>query len=823
MGDTTATSTEEEGVAASETFKVPGLPSPMAPPLSRKIVKNVEIQTGTLAPAAPELNNSESTPCRTEEAAAAAVDSLAQSEGEPTVGSVPETNSAVVAAAAPAAAAAASPPAGAAAPPPAGAAISISMKLSPAELAQAKAIPVPYQEPSWGGMPALPYAVEVIKNGSLVETLPLRDKSFFVIGRLANCDIVLEHPSLSRHHAVLQYKSKASPEKPVGFYLYDLDSTHGSFHNKNRCFPKTYYRLRVGHMLKFGGSTRTLILQGPEEDSEAESELSITELKALSQEKARKRQEEQAERERKLKEAEEKGEEQEQARGVSWGMMEDAAEEFPDMEQNPFAETADNESMYIDDPRKALAKWFEREGCELEYQVEEKGYAQFLCKVELPVDTPTGESPIVEALVKGKKKDAMAAAALDACRMLDRLGLLKPTNQSAREKKVKQWEEDDFYASDEDEFLDRTGSIEQKRRKRMKMAGKEQDVVETFESLSTKHAATVAELATCEQELGQAVARRERAAARSETSDLDSYVAELRHGAQVDKETVQKLKMKIIHLKQEKERLVKLINIARPASMPALKTADEEKARPKAAASIMIGKRGGRGLLGRVKNMRPDSKAQVVVSGQDTRVLEAFLAAEEESVAASRPKKCRLTGDKEDDEEEDEDELQPIGYEARPEPAPKLRIGDTLALTPSSAAVDSRVAASGRVLGPTMPDNLKELTDRSGEAVLVVPADQQQQPLSGQTEAASGSVVSRTVPMQRVCAEEEEEAEAEATAEKKTRGDRGSRRRKKPEEEEEEEKEEFYKMGMDSKYDVWVPPAGQSGDGRTSLNEKLGY
>ena len=36
----------------------------------------------------------------------------------------------------------------------------------------------------------------------------------------------------------------------------------GSFHNKNRCFPKTYYRLRVGHMIKFGGSSRTLILQG---------------------------------------------------------------------------------------------------------------------------------------------------------------------------------------------------------------------------------------------------------------------------------------------------------------------------------------------------------------------------------------------------------------------------------------------------------------------------------------------------------------------------------------------------------------------------------
>jgi protein phosphatase 1D len=118
---------------------------------------------------------------------------------------------------------------------------------------------------------------------------------------------------------------------------------------------------------------------------------------------------------------------------------------------------------------------------------------------------------------------------------------------------VKQWEEDDFYASDEDEFLDRTGSIEKKRQNRMKMAGKEQEVVETYESLSKKYTETLAELASSEAELGQAVERRERVARRAESSDLDMYVAELKQGAQVDKETIQKLKMKILHLKQEKE------------------------------------------------------------------------------------------------------------------------------------------------------------------------------------------------------------------------------------------------------------------------------
>ena len=133
--------------------------------------------------------------------------------------------------------------------------------VSPAELAKQMRSAIPYREPPWGGLSSRNYSFDVLKNGSIVDNVDLNEKSYFIFGRLPTCDVTLEHPSLSRYHACIQNCAEPTERYEAGWYLYDLDSTHGTWINKVRVQPKVYHRIRVGHVIKFGGSTRLFILQ----------------------------------------------------------------------------------------------------------------------------------------------------------------------------------------------------------------------------------------------------------------------------------------------------------------------------------------------------------------------------------------------------------------------------------------------------------------------------------------------------------------------------------------------------------------------------------
>jgi hypothetical protein len=83
------------------------------------------------------------------------------------------------------------------------------------------------------------YGLEVIKSGTLVEERSITDKPFITFGRSPTADVLLEHPSASRLHAVLQFRGEDGKA-----FLYDCGSTHGTFINKQRLKPQAMAPLR---------------------------------------------------------------------------------------------------------------------------------------------------------------------------------------------------------------------------------------------------------------------------------------------------------------------------------------------------------------------------------------------------------------------------------------------------------------------------------------------------------------------------------------------------------------------------------------------------
>ncbi|XP_071483000.1 kanadaptin-like [Diadema antillarum] len=452
--------------------------------------------------------------------------------------------------------------------------------------------PLSYKEPSWSGLPSQEYHLEVLKNGTIVSRIALNDKPFHVFGRLAACDVQLDHPSLSRYHLILQYRLVGDSDHDPGFYVYDLGSTHGSFLNKHKLNAKAFYRMKVGHLFKLGGSTRLFILQGPPDDQEQEAELSITELKELrnkqmleaEEKKRRKQEEEEMEKEKKKLQEEKSG-------GIDWGMGWDEPEdddEEPDAE-NPFSmETQEErEASYVKDPKKTLRGFFEREDIELEYEVDEKqsGYShQYVCRVQLPLDDAMGNPIYAEAAVSGKKKEAVVACALEACRILDAHGVLRQATHESKKRKAKDWAQDDYYDSDDDTYLDRTGIVEKKRKQRMKKAGVIEEKAETFDSLTAKLSEVDKELEKAEIQLEEA----KKAKPASGSSDsLDDFIASLKAGGTShDRAQRAKLKLKVVDLRKEQFRLQKLVQLARPASMP---EAPKTKILPRGKLTAMVG------------------------------------------------------------------------------------------------------------------------------------------------------------------------------------------------------------------------------------------
>ena len=113
----------------------------------------------------------------------------------------------------------------------------------------------------------------MIKDGVQIETYDFSSADFLAIGRqipdeaadVARSFVHMEHPSLSRKHAML-IKNKQTND----VFLYDHGSTHGTSLNYSPVKAFEFIEVNDGDILRFGESTRMFICHIDDADDEEE-------------------------------------------------------------------------------------------------------------------------------------------------------------------------------------------------------------------------------------------------------------------------------------------------------------------------------------------------------------------------------------------------------------------------------------------------------------------------------------------------------------------------------------------------------------------------
>ncbi|BFZ59004.1 Smad nuclear-interacting protein 1 [Saitoella coloradoensis] len=126
-----------------------------------------------------------------------------------------------------------------------------------------------YHEPPSAAKPTKKWRLYVFKPpaSAPLEILPLHAQSAFLIGRDATiCDIPLLHPSISKQHAVIQFKWRervneyGDRRRDVVPYVIDLESANGTRVNGDVVEGARYVELMVGDLVRFGESTREYVV-----------------------------------------------------------------------------------------------------------------------------------------------------------------------------------------------------------------------------------------------------------------------------------------------------------------------------------------------------------------------------------------------------------------------------------------------------------------------------------------------------------------------------------------------------------------------------------
>ncbi|KAK1438944.1 hypothetical protein QVD17_04757 [Tagetes erecta] len=639
---------------------------------------------------------------------------------------------------------------------------------------------VPYTIPPWSEPPCHNYFLEVLKDGSIIHQFDVYEKGAYMFGRVDLCDFILEHPTISRFHAVLQFNKSGDA------FLYDLSSTHGTFINKNQVKKKVYVKLHVGDVLKFGHSTRLYIFQGPPDLMPPEKDLkSVRNIKMRDERRDMEASLLRAKREAAL------------ADGISWGMDEDAVEE--------------NE----DDLDEITWQTFKGQLTEKQEKTREKVLKRLekIANMKKEIDAIRAKDIAQGGLTQGQQTQ-IARNEQRMAQVAEELENLEETlNESIREslgarvgrvhgkKKGATADDEDEYMSDEDDFYDRT------RKKPSKQKGADGKSVETADSLIEKKDTINKQIEEkrklLDEEKNKVVPSNDDAA---ETGDeLDAFMSGL--SSQLVHDKTKSLQKELDDLNSELERVVYLLKIADPTG---------EASRKRESVKLDIPKTP-------VLEKPPVEKAKNIQK-QDTNTVITKASKKEElsesEVAvtnASEPKAVVYTITK----------PQWLGAVETKETKKALEMPVVVVDTESDGFVDYKdrkeALCDAGGLENAAPGLIIRKRKQVEEKDKVKVANSEVVESSIRVDIAAEDAVAlllkHTRGVQPVDDEEMHNVEEAAAADDK--GNNGKKRVKKAKKVLGPEKPSFLESATD--YEAWVPPEGQSGDGRTSLNDRLGY
>lgn len=642
---------------------------------------------------------------------------------------------------------------------------------SPVERQRARA---PYAIPEWSTAPSQPFFLEVLKDGTIVDQLDVSKKGAYMFGRIDLCDFVLEHPTISRFHAVLQFRNDGK------VFLFDLGSTHGSFINKNLIKKKLYTEIHVGDVIRFGQSSRLYIFQGPSELMPPEKDLQKLRDARIQQDML--------DREASILRAKTQAA---LAEGISWGMTDDAIEESAEDDADEITWQT-YKGQLTDRQEKTRSKIVKR--------------MEKIANMKKEIDAIRVKDISQGGLTQGQQTQ-IARNEQRMSQIMEELDNLEETlNDSIRESigarsgKAKRGsykaslEEEDDVLSDYDEFYDRT-------KKKSTQKSSEQQSVETADSLLEKKDFITNDIESKTKLLEEEKHKLSQSDTPDLRDDLDAYMSGL--SSQLVHDKIARIQKELSDLQDELDRVVYLLKIADPTGEAARKRdLKPREAKPPTSND----------------NPRLESKKQNKI-GKATAEEKPKDSSSE--VGTDKPAKLQT-----DISKNQEDGSKPAFAMPKPQ-----WLGDKRIIKPEENLINEEKSDAEE------PDNFVDYKDRkiilsSGSekkleeaAPGLILRKRKSADESVASEANSSSVESEASVADAVAlllkhkrglqTSEEMENETEPYS-SKTEGKKSKQKRvlgpARP---------DFLEARQDS--ETWVPPEGQTGDGRTALNDRLGY